>query len=342
MSMADLLRETRASLPDVQEALEALRRRRCLIEQTPGGVSLVSTGLACWQDVLEEIAKEKSLRIGRQVKVFAKTGSTNDVAWQFSGIWQSEPRPSGSDRRRSSPTSIVARSLPHGRGSDHHRPLADGLIVLADEQTAGRGRLGHAWSAKAEQSILMSVLLKEREGEGGGEMERLTLLAGLAAAEAVEGAASAVCRMQVRIKWPNDLLVDGRKLAGILVERRTGYIVVGVGINVAQGNSDFPAEVAARATSIYQASGMQMDRLRLVTALMNRLDHLCGNAVADDQWLTAWKSRCGMFGTQITAKSAGCRVSGEVVDVDPLKGLVIRSETGGMMFLSSQTTTLAE
>jgi BirA family biotin operon repressor/biotin-[acetyl-CoA-carboxylase] ligase len=172
----------------------------------------------------------------------------------------------------------------------------------------------------------------------------MTLLAGLAAAQAVERAVSGRgtrASLHVQIKWPNDLLVDGRKLAGILVERRAGYVVIGVGINVAQGNGDFPAEVATRATSVYQATGMQMDRLHIAVALMERLDHLCGNANVNEQWLTEWKLRCGMFGTRITAISAGRKVIGEVVDVDPLMGLVVRSATGSMMFLSSQTTTLA-
>src|ERR1051325_10424297 len=85
LPVQELLRETLAPLPDVQEAIVALRRRGCLIEQTPAGGGLVSTGLPCWQDVLEEMARAKKLRIGRTVRVFSRTGSTNDVAWQFAG-----------------------------------------------------------------------------------------------------------------------------------------------------------------------------------------------------------------------------------------------------------------
>ena len=81
-TLQHVLRETLAPLPDVQEALGILRQRGCLIEETPTSLTLVSTGLACWQDVLEGTAKEKKLRVGRRVLVYLKTTSTNDVAWQ--------------------------------------------------------------------------------------------------------------------------------------------------------------------------------------------------------------------------------------------------------------------
>src|SRR3954466_6723149 len=81
-TLQQVLRETLAPLPDVQEALGILRQRGCLIEATPTSLALVSTGLACWRDVLEGVAKEKKLRVGRRVMVYLKTTSTNDVAWQ--------------------------------------------------------------------------------------------------------------------------------------------------------------------------------------------------------------------------------------------------------------------
>jgi biotin-[acetyl-CoA-carboxylase] ligase BirA-like protein len=241
-TLQQLLRETLAPLPDVQQALALLRERRCQIEQTPTSVRLAATGLACWQDVLQDIAKRKRLRIGRRVMVFHRTASTNDVAWQ---------------------------------AATGGNPENDGLLVLADEQSAGRGRLGHAWSAKAEQSILMSLLLRTPAADS---LDRLTLLAGLAAAKAIEKAVAATLHQQVRvqIKWPNDLLIDDRKLAGVLVERRGEQVVVGIGINVAQASGDFPPDVAPRAISIYQATGKLMDRLRIVAPLVEQLDVLEG------------------------------------------------------------------
>jgi biotin-[acetyl-CoA-carboxylase] ligase BirA-like protein len=231
-TLQHLLRETLAPLPDVQQALALLRDRRCQIEQTPTSIRLAATGLACWQDILQDIAQRKNLRIGRRVMVFHRTASTNDIAWQAAG-----------------------------------NPDNDGLLVLADEQSAGRGRLGHAWAAKAEQSILMSLLLRRTAADS---LDRLTLRSGLADALAIEHAVAALLHQQVhvQIKWPNDLLIDDRKLAGVLVERRGEDVVIGIGINVAQAAADFPPEVGQRAVSIYQATGNLIDRLRIAAALV--------------------------------------------------------------------------
>ncbi len=123
------------------------------------------------------------MRVGRRVMVFLRTGSTNDVAWQCAASAEN-----------------------------------DGLLVVADEQTAGRGRLGHAWTARPEQSILCSILLREMPAES---VDRLTLLTGLAVARAMEAALDRMgITVRFDIKWPNDILWKGKKLAGILVERR--------------------------------------------------------------------------------------------------------------------------
>jgi BirA family biotin operon repressor/biotin-[acetyl-CoA-carboxylase] ligase len=302
-----LLRETLYPLPDVQQALTLLRDRRCQIEQTPTSLRLAATGIACWQDILQDEARRKNLRIGRRVMVFHRTASTNDIAWQAAA-----------------------------------NPDSDGLLVLADEQSAGRGRLGHTWNSKPEQSILMSLLLRDTAAES---LDRLTLLAGLAAASAIEHAITATLnqRIDISIKWPNDLMVGPRKLAGVLVERRGEHVVVGLGINVAQAATDFPPEVAPRATSIYQATGQLIDRLRIVTALLENLDTLKDphDTQSNDAWIDHWKARCSMLGTRITARSNGDLLSGVVLDVDPLRGLVIRADHGGTQFLSAQTTTLS-
>jgi BirA family biotin operon repressor/biotin-[acetyl-CoA-carboxylase] ligase len=306
-TLQHLLRETLAPLPDVQLAIALLRDRRCQIEQTPTTIRLAATGLPCWQDVLQDIAKRNTLRIARRVMVFHRTASTNDIAWQAA-----------------------------------NNPDDGGLLVLAEEQTAGRGRLGHTWQAKAEQSILMSLLLRNTAADS---LDRLTLRAGLAAAIAIERAIAATLHQEVhiQIKWPNDLLIDDRKLAGVLVERRGEEVVIGIGINVAQTAADFPPEVAPRATSIYQATGKLIDRLRIVAALVTELDVLknSGDGRGNDAWIAEWKSRCGMLGTRIRARTNGDLVAGVVLDVDPLRGLVIREDHGTTRFLSAQTTTLA-
>ncbi|MGN6371104.1 MAG: biotin--[acetyl-CoA-carboxylase] ligase [Phycisphaerae bacterium] len=300
-TLQQVLRETLAPLPDVQEALGILRQRGCLIEATPTSLELVSTGLACWRDVLEGVAKEKKLRVGRRVMVYLKTTSTNDVAWQCAG------------------------------GED-----SDGLVVVADEQTAGRGRQGHQWAAKAGQSVLMSVVLSGVEGEG----DTLTLLAGLAAAKGLESLFPAGARME--IKWPNDLLHEGRKVGGILVERRNGNAVVGIGVNVNQAAGDLPAELAGRAASLLQVTGgARVDRARVMAAVIEQLNRYVVAAPETEVWLGEWKARCPLLNQRVTVRAGERLMTGQILDIDPLRGLILRDDGGATHFLSAQTTTLS-
>jgi BirA family transcriptional regulator, biotin operon repressor / biotin---[acetyl-CoA-carboxylase] ligase len=178
-----------------------------------------------------------------------------------------------------------------------------------------------------------------------GDLERTTLLAGLASARAVERAALQATghSIRVQIKWPNDLLIEHRKLAGILVERRGEQMVVGIGINVAQGAHEFPREMRGRATSLYQATGKQVDRLRVAAAVVEEFDGLCvkGNGRDDESWLGEWKFRCAMLGSEVEARVGDRVVIGQVIDVDPLHGLILRDRMGAVQFLSAQTATLA-
>ncbi len=302
ITMEQMLQETGAALPEVQQALETLTQRRCIIERTPAGLRLASTALACWPDILGHIAHTENLRLGRRVMVFHRTTSTNDVAWQCASA-----------------------------------PENDGLIVAADEQTAGRGRLGRAWFSKPGQSILLSLLLRDMSD---ASIDRLTLLAGLAAATAVE----IVLRRatgnapRIEIKWPNDLMIHGKKLAGILVERRA-HVVIGIGINVSQAAGDFSLE-ASRPISLYEAGDVLVDRLRLASELIRQLDARCLHPAADDSWLAEWKSRCNMLGAHIRVRTHERLLSGTVVDVAPLHGLILRDDAGATHWLSAQTSTI--
>ena len=309
LSMHDLLRDTRAELAPVQLAVRVLEQRGCVIERTPAGLRLVATGLGCWRDVLENSSREKSQRLGRRAMVYACTTSTNDVAWQCAAA-----------------------------------PDADGLVVLADEQTAGRGRLGHRWLAHRGQSVLMSVVLT---GMPADSIDQLTLLAGLATAVALEKilAACAARHERLEIKWPNDLLLDGRKLAGILVERRTlpggplPAVVIGIGINITQSPADFSPAIADRATSFHMA-GANVDRLRVAAAVLASLEDYRLRLPQENSWLEEWKSRCAMLGRPVAIRSGGRVVRGQVLDVAPLQGLVVRDGHGATHFLSARTATV--
>jgi len=147
----------------------------------------------------------------------------------------------------------------------------EGSVFLAEEQTAGRGRGAHTWHSERSAGIYCSVVL--RPALPPSEVLALSLAAGLAVRAAVEQVDS---RVGADLKWPNDLLVGGKKFCGILTEMnaeatQVRYIIVGIGINVNHAN--FPAELAEEATSLRLATGSEWSRVELAAALLKSLDH---------------------------------------------------------------------
>jgi BirA family biotin operon repressor/biotin-[acetyl-CoA-carboxylase] ligase len=175
---------------------------------------------------------------------------------------------------------------------------ADGHVVLARRQTAGRGRTGHAWHSADDGGLYLSVVLRGFADPAGAA--GLTLAAGLGVAEAVRRLGSA----DVRLKWPNDVLLGERKVAGILTEWvGDGTVVVGVGLNVAQ--TAFPAELAGTATSVALSTGASPELAAALEVLLEAL----GEAVAEFRqnglaWVVPeWSARSGLWGRR-------CRVAG--------------------------------
>jgi BirA family biotin operon repressor/biotin-[acetyl-CoA-carboxylase] ligase len=175
-------------------------------------------------------------RIGQEIVVVDEARSTNDLAWAAA-----------------------------------ERGAAEGFVVFAERQTAGRGQYGRRWESAPYQGLWFSVLL--RPGMTLRESPRLTsLLADLVAATITEETGCAAT-----IKPPNDIYVAGRKVAGILVEGRTenngSYVAVGgIGINVNQTANDFPEELRPTAGSLAMAAGRQIDRTKLAIALLQKLE----------------------------------------------------------------------
>ncbi|MFT4547287.1 MAG: BirA family biotin operon repressor/biotin-[acetyl-CoA-carboxylase] ligase [Verrucomicrobiales bacterium] len=139
--------------------------------------------------------------------------------------------------------------------------LPDGTIVIAEAQTAGRGRRGRAWVAPRSAALLFSILVKPSESFAVTDFAKLTHLASVSVAGGVEGA---------QIKWPNDVYLDGKKLAGILVEARGEIAVVGIGINVDTHEDEFPEELEYPAISLRIAAGKPVDRESFLCALVGR------------------------------------------------------------------------
>jgi BirA family biotin operon repressor/biotin-[acetyl-CoA-carboxylase] ligase len=188
-----------------------------------------------------------------------------------------------------------------GSTSDRARELAEagaphGTLVTAAEQSAGRGRQGRRWSAPPGRALLMSVLIREPP-------RLIPLMAGVAVADVVGDAA--------RLKWPNDVLVDGRKVAGILVEGRAQerWAVVGIGLNVAVRVEDLPDELHATATTMGLGE-RDVERVleRLLAALERRL------AEDETDALDAWRERDALRGRDVAWNGGDGRANG--IDAD--------------------------
>ena len=191
-----------------------------------------------------------------------------------------------------------------------------GTVVTADEQTAGRGRQGRAWSAPRRAAVLMSVIVRDL----GDSAAMLPLAAAVAACEACESVSGVRCE----IKWPNDVWVDGRKLAGILVEARptAGWAVVGIGLNVSTTEDEFPAELRETATSLRAAAGVAPSVEDVLEALLGALDRWLGAPPAEV--LNAWRTRDSLRGKQLRWENG----SGVAAGVDDSGALIVDTPGG--------------
>ncbi len=141
----------------------------------------------------------------------------------------------------------------------------EGAVAAADHQTAGRGRLGRRWTAPPGTSISVSVLLRPAAGTA---IQQLALVGGLAVAETVEEA----LQLSAQIKWPNDVMVNRRKVAGVLAEARDGIVVLGIGLNVNQSRDELPEDARVPAASLRTVDGVEHARAPLLADLLLRLE----------------------------------------------------------------------
>ena len=157
----------------------------------------------------------------------------------------------------------------------------EGAIAVAEEQTEGRGRLGHRWEAPAGTSVLVSVLL--RPAVEPARLPELSLVAGGAVAEAIVE----VTGIEPTIKFPNDVLIDGRKVAGILAESSEGRVVLGIGVNVNQTREQLPDDTQTEPTSLRAELGEPVNRVQLLAAILLQLER------GYDTWVATGTSASG-------------------------------------------------
>lgn len=232
--------------------------------------------------------------IGREIHVFKETASTNDVVEK------------------------LARD-----------GAKEGVVVFAESQTKGRGRLGRKWHSPAGQGLYFSVLLRPKLRPI--EATQLTVVAATALVRAIE----ATTTVRPVIKWPNDLLVDGRKIAGVLTELSAEldtikHLILGIGLDVNQTAGDFPPEIRSLATSLRIAGGDALSRPELATRVLRELDADYArirrgkfDAVADE-----WESRCTTIGRNVAVRIGERVVRGCAESLDDDGALLLRTQHG--------------
>lgn len=201
-----------------------------------------------------------------------------------------------------------------------------GLLVIADEQSAGRGRMGRTWWAPAGSALLTSVLF--RPSVPPHQVQRFTMLCALAAADAIAD----VTALTVDLKWPNDLLFQGRKLAGLLAEAtfegdRLDFVVVGMGLNVNTDFADAPSFIAP-ATSLRLELGQPVERLALLVAYLDGVARRYARWQRGESPHQEWASRLITLGQPVTAYLGDQTLSGLAQGVDPDGALLLRSADG--------------
>jgi len=200
---------------------------------------------------------------------------------------------------------------------------AEGAIVIAEEQTAGRGRRGHSWFSPPGSGLYVSIVLTPARARVNPERATLllTLAAGIAVAEGVEAATG----LRVDLKWPNDLFAGRRKVAGLLAEAVDAGVVLGCGVNVTA--SAFPPELRDRATSLESELGRVVDRdvvlVEILAAIARRYDDLLAGRF--DAILDAWRSRAPLAsGATVTWQTPAGPRSGVTAGIDDRGALLVR------------------
>ena len=294
VSGAQLAEQLAISRAAIWSRIEELRQAGYEIEAGPHfGYRLVNSPDALHaDDLLARLGKTKV--IGRDIRVFEETTSTNDVIEK------------------------LARD-----------GVKEGAVVFAESQTKGRGRLGRKWMSPTHKGLWFSILLRPELSPQ--ETTQLTV----ASATALRRAIKNVIGISTEIKWPNDLLIGGKKVVGILTEMsaevdRVRHVILGIGVDVNQDTAEFPLELRKIATSLKIEAGKEICRAELATEILRELDfdyaRICGgkfSTVADE-----WETGCLTIGKNVSVQMGSRQIRGCAEALADDGALLVRTEHG--------------
>jgi BirA family biotin operon repressor/biotin-[acetyl-CoA-carboxylase] ligase len=219
--------------------------------------------------------------------------------------------------------------------------VREGAVVFAESQTKGRGRLGRKWISPARKGLWFSILL--RPNLRPQETTQLTV----ASATALRRAIVSETRLQPEIKWPNDILINGKKVAGILTEMsaeldRVRHVIPGIGIDVNQDTSEFPPELRKIATSLKIEAGESFSRPALAVAILQELDEeytrVCAGKFSEIS--DEWEEHCGTIGKDVTVRIGDRVIQGRAESLDDEGALVLRTEHGRLQRITGGDVTI--
>lgn len=306
ISGTELAEQLRVSRAAVWARIDELRKLGYGIEAGPHfGYRLTDEPDALLaDDLLARLGKTRV--IGRDIRVFEQTTSTNDVVEK------------------------LARD-----------GVREGVVVFAESQTRGRGRLGRKWVSPARKGLWFSILL--RPNLRPQETTQLTV----ATAIALRRAIFSQTRLPVEIKWPNDILLGGKKLAGILTEMsaeldRVRHVIPGIGIDVNQDASEFPLELRKTATSLKIESGESLSRPALAVEILRELDRdysrVCEGKFSDIAG--EWVEHCATIGGNVTVQIGERKIRGRAESLDDNGALILRTEHGRLQCITGGDVTI--
>lgn len=236
-------------------------------------------------------------------------------------------------------TSVIGRNIQYFDQIDstnlHAKRAAeegfeDGTVILADEQLRGKGRLGRTWASPKGKGIWMTIMLKPKINTT--EAAKITLLAACSVCKAIED----ICGVSPKIKWPNDLILNGKKVCGILTEMgaeldEINYLIVGIGINVNLNQEEFPEELQTIATSIKAAKGSIVSRKDLAAAIINYFECYYNAFTASGSlkdFIQEYREKSAVLGKTIRVISSGTELQGNAVDISDEGQLLVQLENG--------------
>ncbi len=208
---------------------------------------------------------------------------------------------------------------------------SEGTVVVADMQTDGRGRRGRSWYSPAGQGIYISLILRPRISLK--EISRISLIPAVALAETLQEELG----LDARIKWPNDILINHKKIAGVLSEAVTDmdgveFVVIGMGLNINNSTSDFPDDFRTVPTSILAETKQPVSRVKILQSLLAKLEHHY-NLLQNGDFsitLTAGKRLSMVIGQQVNLETSRGWVTGQAVDIDENGYLLVHDGAGGV------------